>query len=828
MEQTVAFGYDARVLRVLIASPGDVKEERDELTQLMTRWNGVNSEEYGVVLQPVRWELDATPEQGERPQGVINRQLVDRSEILIGLFFSRLGTPTGVADSGTIEEIERFVATGRPVLLYFSNRDIPQRILNGRQFRALQRYKKDIRKRGLDFGYDSIEHLRLLVSEHLTKTVQHLRRRSGPALSLTSALTISGQQAGPGPVSPLLSRNREVGPPTEQTSQMTLTDVSAARLIELATLVLGENLDDEHREWPRIRWKTIYTIDLRRRIGAEWPHVVPDTLMQMIRSAGVATAEAIRKRDSLAVSALKSEIHLFQDSLRPAWFVEHLRPADVGPQLSARPWPHSLPASVDPEAMRNITARELARILQCEILVYALVHIGTGERLGARTILTLVLEGDLSPIAALVRELLIYNGLRSLDSLQVTPPPPDPRLEPARVLDFLWPEGRTCALELDYLVRWPHRMDIVVLSNESEPASVSALGPFPTKHAGYDESYRSFIERGRERGINIVIGNYTDLDLLERRTAAWGVQEVGWKRYDRLFSEFFYDKFPTDKKSIVIKDQMAKDPRLAIWNKVVFTELLADKYQLSMLLEAADVPVAAPSRRVSLDSTRDQRTALMAELKQAVDDVGLDVPPDAAWLVVKPLTGFGGNLVRRMTEQQFFDADFDDVTYAQFAGVVVQPFFESAVSVPELGIEGRHDVRIVFVGYKPIFGMIRELPRGVDEIAATLENVKKYGGTRRYVDVERILCRADAKELIGKVHVALGTAFGGAPGIYSVDFFWVEGERGITPMVVELNSKPSQVWQPGDQHGRMVLTEFHKAIVGEMGQFYDEQAGRNS
>ena len=52
----------------------------------------------------------------------LNDQLVDRCDILVGMFWTKLGTSTGVAASGTVEEIDRFVAAGKPAMLYFSRR----------------------------------------------------------------------------------------------------------------------------------------------------------------------------------------------------------------------------------------------------------------------------------------------------------------------------------------------------------------------------------------------------------------------------------------------------------------------------------------------------------------------------------------------------------------------------------------------------------------------------------------------------------------------------------------------------------------------------------
>ena len=112
--------YEAKVFRILIASPGDVMDERDIAVKTIQEWNDLNSPERRIVMLPLRWETHSAPEYGTRPQEVINRLVVDHCDLVIGIFWTRVGTPTGVAESGTLEEIERVANQGKPVMLYFS------------------------------------------------------------------------------------------------------------------------------------------------------------------------------------------------------------------------------------------------------------------------------------------------------------------------------------------------------------------------------------------------------------------------------------------------------------------------------------------------------------------------------------------------------------------------------------------------------------------------------------------------------------------------------------------------------------------------------------
>lgn len=83
----------ASILRVLIASPSDVDEEREAIRRVMEQWNAQYSSTLGAVLLPVDWRTHATLEMGERPQGILNRQLVETSDIVVAVFWTRLGTP---------------------------------------------------------------------------------------------------------------------------------------------------------------------------------------------------------------------------------------------------------------------------------------------------------------------------------------------------------------------------------------------------------------------------------------------------------------------------------------------------------------------------------------------------------------------------------------------------------------------------------------------------------------------------------------------------------------------------------------------------------------
>jgi hypothetical protein len=160
----------AIVLNVLIASPSDVGEERNVVTDVIHAWNAAHYQTTGTMLHAVRWETHSYPASGDRPQAILNKQIVESGDILIGIFGYKLGTPTGTAQSGTIEEIEEFRKAGKYVALYFSKADVP-RSADRDQLKALEDYQRERQNDTLYGTFGTAEELRLLVTQHLPKIV---------------------------------------------------------------------------------------------------------------------------------------------------------------------------------------------------------------------------------------------------------------------------------------------------------------------------------------------------------------------------------------------------------------------------------------------------------------------------------------------------------------------------------------------------------------------------------------------------------------------------------------------------------------------------------
>ena len=156
------------IYRILIASPSDCVKERSSIPDIIYSWNASHSFHTGIILEPVMWESHVVPEMGARPQEIINNQIVDSCDFLVGAFWTRMGTATGGHVSGTAEEIDRLRKEGKKTLLYFSSAPVMPDSVDLEQYKALSDYKKSIRDQGITFDYSTISDFREMLQKHIS------------------------------------------------------------------------------------------------------------------------------------------------------------------------------------------------------------------------------------------------------------------------------------------------------------------------------------------------------------------------------------------------------------------------------------------------------------------------------------------------------------------------------------------------------------------------------------------------------------------------------------------------------------------------------------
>lgn len=139
-------------IRVFVASPSDVQRERDLLLGIINELNRTCDSLLGqamVRLELLRWETDTFPDVG-RAQALITEQIGDY-DIFIGILWTRLGTPTEKAVSGTIEEYEKAYArwqeTARPHICFYFNRAAsspPRSVTDAEQLLGVARFREQL------------------------------------------------------------------------------------------------------------------------------------------------------------------------------------------------------------------------------------------------------------------------------------------------------------------------------------------------------------------------------------------------------------------------------------------------------------------------------------------------------------------------------------------------------------------------------------------------------------------------------------------------------------------------------------------------------------
>ena len=145
--------FAANTYKIMIGCPGDIKEEIDMAMKVINHWTTLHAEQHSTVLLPIHWATSSYPEHGAHPQTLLNGQLASKSDMLIGIFGAKVGTPTDRAQSGTIEEIEEHVKSGKPVMLFFRKQNDTSTPAS--EIEKLQTFKSSVKDQCLYREYDS-------------------------------------------------------------------------------------------------------------------------------------------------------------------------------------------------------------------------------------------------------------------------------------------------------------------------------------------------------------------------------------------------------------------------------------------------------------------------------------------------------------------------------------------------------------------------------------------------------------------------------------------------------------------------------------------------
>jgi hypothetical protein len=189
-----------RILQLVLCGPGDVSEEIKIAREVIEAWNQVNFDTMNCGIKAVHWSTDAVPSMRARGQQVINWGLIDNADLVVAIFWRRLGTPTGLHESGTAEEVRRAQARDIEVMLYFSNVEDVRTEPDPEQWEKLQTFRAQAMNSGLGWPFRSRAEFRKLLAQHLNKRVHEILTRTAKKKAAKKRPSISQKQSGTGNV----------------------------------------------------------------------------------------------------------------------------------------------------------------------------------------------------------------------------------------------------------------------------------------------------------------------------------------------------------------------------------------------------------------------------------------------------------------------------------------------------------------------------------------------------------------------------------------------------------------------------------------------------
>ncbi len=173
-----------KILRVFLASPGDLQEERKAVRDVVAEFNESWADDLCYQLELDGWE-DTVAGFG-RPQHLINQD-VDRCALFIGMIWKRWGTPPsqdGEYTSGFEEEFERSLARRErsrsevpEISLYFKEISEDLRADPGEDLKRVLEFREKIEeeKKVLFKNFSTVRDMENLARKCITKYVQRIK-----------------------------------------------------------------------------------------------------------------------------------------------------------------------------------------------------------------------------------------------------------------------------------------------------------------------------------------------------------------------------------------------------------------------------------------------------------------------------------------------------------------------------------------------------------------------------------------------------------------------------------------------------------------------------
>lgn len=186
---------------LLVSCPGDVNDVVELVKQVVDQFNETYSAVLAIRLNARHWSKDSYNQSGGKAQELLNKQFIHDCDAAIAVFWTRFGSPTDRYGSGTEEEIEDMLASGKQVFLYFCEKPIkPELLLNNNaraQYKKVKTYQQGYAEgKGIYAAYSSDDEFKQKLFAHLSMHFLSLKKVAEITTERASELRLSGIKDG--------------------------------------------------------------------------------------------------------------------------------------------------------------------------------------------------------------------------------------------------------------------------------------------------------------------------------------------------------------------------------------------------------------------------------------------------------------------------------------------------------------------------------------------------------------------------------------------------------------------------------------------------------
>ena len=154
---------------LLISCPGDAANAVDVIKSVVEEFNQQFSDALGITIRWRYWKDSVYAESGGKPQDLLNKQIVDTSDLAVAIFKTRFGSPTDNYGSGTEEEIERMLSEGRQVFMFFDESPVSPADFDSAEYQRVQEFKGRYKDKGIFWTYKSEDEFKNVFRAHITR-----------------------------------------------------------------------------------------------------------------------------------------------------------------------------------------------------------------------------------------------------------------------------------------------------------------------------------------------------------------------------------------------------------------------------------------------------------------------------------------------------------------------------------------------------------------------------------------------------------------------------------------------------------------------------------